>query len=161
MLRAAAMLAKIGVVVYMSNYTTLAQKIQDFNPDVEHQEALDYAYSIINHSNTAGLDYRLVTAIIATESNFNFDSVGSKGEIGLMQIRPEFHLNPVLTKEQKKRTLLNPFINISVGVRYLAKIRAKYKTLDNRYIEYFNRGINAKIKSYPYYERVMTNYDRF
>lgn len=59
-------------------------------------------------------------AVIEEESGGNPDAVGKAGEIGLMQIYPQFHLERA--KRLGARNLFDPKGNIFVGADYLAEL---------------------------------------
>ncbi|WP_298924920.1 lytic transglycosylase domain-containing protein [uncultured Ramlibacter sp.] len=73
-------------------------------------------------SNTHGIDYELLQALIATESGFDAGAVSPKGAVGLMQIMPAtaarygVAADPKTTVEMK---LADPRTNIRTGARYL------------------------------------------
>lgn len=70
--------------------------------------------AVVKYSEYYGVDSKLVGAIIEIESSYNPRAVGSShGEIGLMQLRPEFHSCASFEIEK----------NIACGTRYLAKVR--------------------------------------
>lgn len=71
-------------------------------------------YSI---SESEGVDPDLIFGIIRVESRFNPNAVGSVGEIGLMQIRPEtaITIDPGSTVEK----LFDPAYNVRLGIRHL------------------------------------------
>lgn len=102
-----------------------------------------------SESAKAHLDPALVMAVIAVESNFNPNAVGTHGEIGLMQLHPRFH---VVHKGDVAG-------NIRVGVRYLNHLRAVCSgRYGDAWFVCFNHGPNAKIKSAKdtsYYRRVI------
>jgi len=68
--------------------------------------------TVIFESNKHNLDPALVLAIMKVESSFNQRSIGSAGEIGLMQLHPQFH--PQLPNNDD---------NIAYAVRYLATLK--------------------------------------
>lgn len=82
-----------------------------------------------------GVDSRLVYAVIARESGFNADSVGSVGEVGLMQIRPntaaadwaQAHGVPVPVPG----VLFNPELNIEIGTWYLARAIQRWRRYEH------------------------------
>ena len=85
-------------------------------------------------ANRYKVDPCLIKAIIWRESRFNYDAIGSAGEIGLMQIKP------ITAKEWAEKELKNnlnlqslrkPDINIRVGTWYLCKLLSRYKDTDN------------------------------
>ena len=109
---------------------------------------------IIYYSSFYGIDPMLTKAIILNESNGNANAIGDKGEIGLMQLSPDYFYG----------NLFDPRTNIKLGVRYLSKVKkeCKYKA-DNTFINCFNLGVEggSKLKhpkSWPYYINTMKLY---
>lgn len=101
-----------------------------------------------------GVDPILVLAIIQVESKGNPKATGGLGEIGLMQLRPEFHSG--VTYEIGN--------NIRYGVRYLAHIKDRCPNRnDLEWITCYNKGTAKRLK-HPtynrYYKRVMAEYAR-
>jgi soluble lytic murein transglycosylase-like protein len=83
-----------------------------------------FAYSkfVLPLSEKHGMDWKLVAAVMAEESNYNPNAISAKGAIGLMQLMPgTARLYRVGYQE-----LFNPKRNIEAGVRHL-------KTLHDRY----------------------------
>lgn len=113
---------------------------------------------IAQYSLMYNVEPRLVVAIVQAESAFNEKAVGKAGEIGLMQLMPEFF--PGYTEEQ----LYQPEINIRLGVEHLAKsMRECRHKLDNTWIVCYNLGVKggSKVrhpKKWKYYKRVMSAY---
>lgn len=73
-------------------------------------------------SNTHGIDYELLQALIATESGFDVDAVSPKGAAGLMQIMPATAERYGVTGDAKvplQKKLFDPRINVRTGSRYL------------------------------------------
>jgi soluble lytic murein transglycosylase-like protein len=100
------------------------------------------------------VDPSLALAIVEVESGFNQEARGSRGEVGLFQLRPEFHGSQILTVAG----------NIRIGVRYLASCQ---RTCAARYGDAafvcYNRGPAAPTvepKSTPYYQKVIALYRR-
>jgi membrane-bound lytic murein transglycosylase F len=77
----------------------------------------------------AGIDWKLVLAVMAQESQFNPNARSWAGAVGLMQIIPRF------SRVENEALLYDPEINIREGVRYLQKHLNRYAHLDslNRY----------------------------
>jgi membrane-bound lytic murein transglycosylase F len=77
----------------------------------------------------AGIDWKLVLAVMAQESQFNPNARSWAGAVGLMQIIPRF------SRVEDEALLYDPEINIREGVRYLQKHLNRYTHLDslNRY----------------------------
>lgn len=82
-----------------------------------------YSNIVVPLSKQHGLDWRLVTAIMAAESSFNPCAVSPKGAMGLMQIMPavakDFEVNP--------NQAFNPDENIRAGVLLLKRLKKRYK----------------------------------
>jgi soluble lytic murein transglycosylase-like protein len=102
-----------------------------------------------------GLDPVLVLSIAEVESRFNPNAVGSLGELGLLQLRPEFH--PVVKGDTRH--------NIRVGVRYLASIKSRCSLkYGDAWFVCFNRGEYRKAlkapREFPYYKKVKAAYER-
>jgi soluble lytic murein transglycosylase-like protein len=115
--------------------------------------------AVLFYSTVYDLPPKLVTAVITVESSLDSRTLGDLGEIGLMQIRPEYHQAP-------KGLLYVSTYNIKEGTKRLAlaKRNCKHK-LDFSWIICYNRGIvgGAKV-SYPkkdiYYRKVMKEMSR-
>lgn len=81
---------------------------------VDASERDRIAAAIVKYSDYYGVDSNLVASIVDIESGYNPNAVGSShGEIGLMQLRPEFHECASFNIEK----------NIACGTRYLSKVR--------------------------------------
>lgn len=71
------------------------------------------------------LDPNFLKAVISHESNFDRYALGGKGEVGLMQIRPETAV--IDWSENKKLSppvkglLFHPAVNIDIGAWYLSR----------------------------------------
>jgi membrane-bound lytic murein transglycosylase MltF len=72
-----------------------------------------YDEIIVRHADAEGLDWRLVAALIAEESDFQAASQSEKGAIGLMQIMP------VAAAAVGAERFAAPDDNVRTGVRYL------------------------------------------
>ncbi|MEX2352229.1 MAG: transglycosylase SLT domain-containing protein [Balneolaceae bacterium] len=76
-------------------------------------------------SEEAGVDWRLVIAVMAQESAFDPKAVSIAGALGLMQIIPRF------SRVVDKTELYDPEINIREGVRYIKKHLTREAHLDS------------------------------
>lgn len=101
-----------------------------------------------------GISPSLTQAVIAVESSGNVFAQGSVGEIGLMQIRPEFVPESPLQLGQS-------CTNVMVGTAILREMKHKCKhTLDRTFLICYNQGRKsaARIrfpKSQSYYKKVI------
>ena len=103
------------------------QIAQYYNPEWQFQTLgiiSPYDDLIRSVADSAGVDWLLVTAMIAQESEFNPQSKSWAGAVGLMQIIPRFSEIPY---EQ----LYDPEINIHEGVRIINEHLNHYSYLDH------------------------------
>jgi soluble lytic murein transglycosylase-like protein len=87
-------------------------------------------------------------AIATVESRLNPNAIGAIGEIGLFQLRPEFH--------SVKRGEIDH--NINVATRYLAKLQKQCAHYGDAFFVCFNYGPGRRLKrpkQFPYYIKVM------
>jgi len=77
------------------------------------------------HAAAEGLDWRLVTAVIAEESGFNPTSESETGAYGLMQVRP------IAAREVQEQEFRSPSGNVRTGVRYLKHLMQMFPGADS------------------------------
>ena len=112
---------------------------------------------IMSTALSMGMDPMLVLSVASVESNLDAKKIGGIGEVGLMQIRPEYSK---LTKAQ----LLNPKYNLQEGIRKLKEARARCKhQVDNTWLVCYNYGIagGSRVKHpklFPYYKKIKETY---
>lgn len=112
---------------------------------------------IIHYSNMLHFDPMITLAVIRQETNFNNDSVGLLGEVGIMQVRPEF------IKEYNKKELRQLEVNVKVGIELLKE--AKEKCIHKKELDWvicFNRGIAGgnKVKN-PSLDKYVINATKY
>lgn len=134
-------------------------------------QAHSIASTIITESAKYKIDPIFVLALIKTESKFDPIVVGSFGEIGLMQVKPD--TAEWIAKKNNipwagKKTLQNPTANIRIGMAYMNYLRSKFEKTPMKYVSAYNMGpLNVKrliaknIKPAEYSGRVMRNYEAF
>ncbi len=127
--------------------------------------------AILAESEKHGLDPVFLMAVVMTESRFNPKAVGSVGEIGLMQIKPD--TAEWIAKKEKIQwkgpsTLYDPVANIKIGSAYLAFLRDYFDGKASKYLSAYNLGpnklkrmISADLKPKIYSTNVMRNYKKF
>ncbi len=81
-----------------------------------------YSEIVVPMSRKYGMDWRLVTAVMAAESSFNPCAVSSKGCVGLMQISPELAANYRIHESE----LFDPAKNVRAGILYLRRLSERY-----------------------------------
>ena len=88
--------------------------------------------------------------MIRAESNFNPRVVGSVGEIGLMQVRPQtaqWVAEKYKIDYRSADQLFDPAFNVKVGAAYFAALRERFPTYGKRYIAAYNMGVK-KVKRF-------------
>jgi soluble lytic murein transglycosylase-like protein len=98
----------------------VANYIQSRNRQIAWEEADQISRAIVQFSTRYGVDFRLLTGVIATESSFRRDAVSSSGAIGMGQLKPDTArwlgvLDPY-----------NPVDNIAGTARFLAWLLHRY-----------------------------------
>ena len=78
-----------------------------------------YLTLLTQKAEAAGLPAAMADAVIKVESSFNPHAVGSVGEVGLMQLRPE--TAAMLGYKGGVTGLFEPEVNVHYGVAYLAR----------------------------------------
>lgn len=63
--------------------------IRYFNPGIDEAEAQRIVFAVVRESYEAGIDPRLVVAVVATESSFDRTARSTAGAMGLGQLMPE------------------------------------------------------------------------
>ena len=84
-----------------------------------HGRARQLSALITSEAEQRGLPSALADAVAQVESRYNPKVVGSRGEVGLMQIRPQ--TAALLGYKGEVTTLFEPETNVRLGVAYLAR----------------------------------------
>lgn len=93
-------------------------------------------------------------SVAKVESSLNPNAIGPLKEVGVFQVRPEY-------SRYSAKELLNPVINITEGLRILAKAKRRCKhQVDRAWLVCYNLGVvgGSRIKypkKFPYYVKVM------
>lgn len=99
------------------------------------------------------MDPDIVLAVITVESNWNPYRKGKHGEIGLMQLLPEYFPTAKVGDVDG---------NIRLGVKHLAFVRAHCPARHElTWLTCYNNGVNRRPKHptlHPYYKKVMNAY---
>lgn len=131
-------------------------------------EELKLAEVILMESVTHKLDPLFVLALMKTESTFYNWSRSVQGALGLMQILPSTGqelAGEMNLKWEGETTLLDPYANVKMGVRYFAKLRDRYKDTETS-LSAYNFGParidRAEAAASPAFaRRVLSNYELF
>ncbi len=105
---------------------SITNKILGLNAEIPTCDVVrkaDYSNIVVPLAKQHGIDWRLVTAIMAAESSFNPCAVSPKGAMGLMQIMPavarEYEVSPYDS--------FDPDENVRAGVLLLKRLNKRYK----------------------------------
>ena len=97
-------------------------------------------------SQSYGVDYELLKAVVATESAFNAKAVSPKGAVGLMQIMPTTAQRYGVSADQGATVsakLTDPELNIQTGTRYLADLLRLFGGQTELALAAYNAGEGA------------------
>jgi len=122
-------------------------------------------------SQSYGVDYDLIKAVVATESAFNPKAVSPKGAVGLMQLMPKTAQRYGVQSDRGasiSTKLTDPDLNIQTGTRYLADLLKMFGGQTELALAAYNAGEGAvaragnRIPNYKetqnYVRRVMSVY---
>ena len=107
-----------------------------------------------------GVNYEMVKAVIQTESSWDHKAVSESGAIGLMQILPSTAWDEFKTP---KEDLFDPYVNVTVGIKYLAHLNQHFDDMDATLTAYSHGPTVTKkyssryIKNNFYVKRVYKN----
>ncbi len=130
--------------------------------------AESFTQTLINLSKAQSYDPIFILAVIRTESRFNFNAIGSAGEIGLMQIKPDtakWICNKKNIAWKGAKALKDPEYNILVGIHYFQYLKNNLKSQSLKYVNAYNMGLtsmkrtpSSTLKKHPYFGKVIENY---
>jgi hypothetical protein len=120
------------VLVYLALFLISIIVLEPVHAETRDEIEQAITISAVEH----GVDPRLAVAIAEVESRLQADAVGTLGELGLFQLRPEFHdVKPGATRE-----------NIDVATAYLAQLKRQCRAYGDAYFVCFNYGPARKLK---------------
>ena len=102
--------------------------------------------SLLTASQSYGVDYDLLKAVVATESAFNTKAVSPKGAVGLMQLMPKTAQRYGVQSDQGatiSAKLTDPDLNIHTGTRYLADLMRLFGGQTELALAAYNAGEGA------------------
>lgn len=135
------------------------------HPGATVRDFLRFPKVVLQASAAAGVDYRLVLAMIEKESGFDPRAVGPAGEIGLMQLLPAtaasvvpalgegaMYTPPVLEPHGRGYrhlgSLADPEINVRLGVAYLRQQMDRFEPF-RAAVRAYNRSPQRALDSRP------------
>ncbi len=148
-------------------------------PDATIKDFLSFPAVLLDASERAGVDYRLILAMADKESGMNPRAVGRSGEVGLLQLLPSTaalvakrlddtsYESPVVSKDRNGRphysflgSLADPKVNVRYGIEYLRWQIQRFGMTPTA-IRAYNRPPGRASESWPldrYAEDVALNY---
>ena len=114
----------VDVPFHPSDYTKQAEEIKSSLNKSKLKHILIYIEALCWEY---GVDYEMVKAVIQTESDWNHKVVSTVGAIGLMQILPSTANKEFNTS---KEDLFDPYVNVTVGIKYLSHLNKHFDDLD-------------------------------
>jgi soluble lytic murein transglycosylase-like protein len=95
--------------------------------------------AIYNQSMEMGIDPYLTLSVIATESSFRRTAISWAGAYGLMQIKmitAEEVASELGIPWEGEKTLFDPVVNITLGLRYLANMKKRFGNMSDALTAY-------------------------
>ena len=134
----------VNVPFSPSDYTTQSEEIKSSLNKSKLKHILIYIEALCWEY---GVDYEMVKAVIQTESDWNHKAVSTSGAIGLMQVLPSTAKSEFNTPKQD---LFDPYVNVTVGIKYLSKLNERCDNLESTLTAY-SHGPTATTKYSPTY----------
>jgi soluble lytic murein transglycosylase-like protein len=97
-------------------------------------QRLPYGGAILRAARRHEVDGLLLAAMVETESRFSASAVSPRGAVGLMQILP------ATGQLYGAQDLLDPYVNLDVGSRYLRSLLREYHGDLDRVLAAYNAG---------------------
>ena len=120
----------VNVPFAPSDYTIQAEEIKSSLNKSKLKHILIYIEALCWEY---GVDYEMVKAVIQTESDWNHKAVSTSGAIGLMQVLPSTAKSEFNTPKQD---LFDPYVNVTVGIKYLSKLNERFDDLESTLTAY-------------------------
>lgn len=147
--------AKSSAQVADSREIRIRRVVVERNPNATIKDFSGFERVLLEESAKAGIDYRLVLAVIDKESQFDPHAVGKAGEVGLMQIMPAtgslvakaMGISFEGPRGKDLGTLGDPKLNIMIGIRFLKERMEKFGGDVPVALQAYNRG-DAKAREH-------------
>lgn len=138
--------ALAGDFLHDMNLQSIEQEFQNNLRKKNKLQAKKLAKQVYDLSKAYSISPSLILSVIKSESGFQFQAKSHKNAFGLMQIQPataEFIAKKYNLKGYKnQKDLLNPSVNLSLGVAYIHYLRNRFSN-SVKYIAAYNMGPNA------------------
>lgn len=133
-------------VAYKLKQSDVENIIAERNPNVDPELRPIIARNILNESNLMGIDPAIIIGQIDVESNFNPFCIGRKGEIGLMQLKPDSQADAIKAAGLKINEVYWIKNNIHLGVKYYKEQMKRFNGNIALALSGYNAGPNATMK---------------
>jgi len=139
------------------NFTDEVKTINSSLNKSKLKHLLVYTYALCEEYQ---VPYTLVKAVIETESSWNHKAISEVGAIGLMQVLPSTAKSEFKTP---KKDLFDPYVNVTVGIKYLSKLNQDFDDVDAMLTAYSHgptitkKYSNNYISNNFYVKRVQNN----
>lgn len=133
-------------LVWISLAVALLLVLMDLK-NVHADELTHIQLAITQSALENGIDPNLALAIAEVESQFNPSMVGALGEVGVFQLRPQFH--SVVQGDVKQ--------NIDTAMVYLARLKHRCRRYGDAFFVCYNYGPSRRLarpNEVPYYRKV-------
>ena len=125
------------------------QVLSSVKTNLTELEKEDLARIIAKESLDSGFSVEFVMAVMKTESGFNKYARSPVGAVGLMQLMPA--TGKAIARDygivlKGNDALYNPELNVTLGIRYLKRLAARFKDM-NLVLAAYNMG-PTKFRSY-------------
>lgn len=164
----------LGITIFSEkpqNYATeaLVEKIlREESSLLDGRLNADFVPYLVSVAKDHELDPLLVLAVMKVESSFKPDAKSRAGALGLLQLKP------IAAKEVTKvfatrwygpRHLMNPFVNVKIGIQYLAHLKNLVGKDKIRILSAYNLGPThvKRLQSHStkYARKVLKAYTQF
>ncbi len=148
-----------------SFYEYITEYLKQNNRKIDAEK---FTQTLLALSKSHSYDPVFILAVIKTESAFDFNAIGSAGEIGLMQIKPDTakwicDLKKITWKGPE--ALKDPEYNILVGGIYFKYLTNAVKSQSINYVNAYNLGLasmnrkpSSDLRKHPYLGKIRANY---
>jgi soluble lytic murein transglycosylase-like protein len=117
--------------------------------DISDAQSADLSLRLTQLCDRTGFNLAFVLSVIESESRFRPSVVSNRGAVGLMQLQPTTAtfiapmagINHAITAQELK----NPVLNVTLGVHYLAHLKARFGD-STQVLSAYNMG-PAKVQS--------------
>ena len=103
----------------------------------------DLAQHLLGLCETYRIEPALILSLIHVESSFRVHAVSRAGAVGLMQLMPltaRAMAKSLKISYRNRKELKDPFLNLTLGVAYLAHLRGRYQGRLHYYLAAYNMG---------------------